>query len=139
MNTTLMIWPMVLMALTTLAIYFPMSAGRIKALKAGTAKGSDFKTEMKEPEESRIFINAIRNQYETPILFYAVCLAAVVTQSDHLLMVVLAWAYALVKFVHVFVHIANRDIRMRRRIFMVAYLVLIAMWLVLAASLLGIG
>lgn len=139
MNTTLMIWPMVLMALTTLAIYFPMSAGRIKALKSGSATGADFKAGITEPEESRIFINAIRNQYETPVLFYAACLAAVATQADHLLMVALAWIYALVKFVHVFIHIANQNIRLRRRVFMVAYFVLIAMWLVLAASLLGIG
>ena len=38
MNATLIIWPMVLLALVTLGIYIPMSRARVASVKSGEVK-----------------------------------------------------------------------------------------------------
>ncbi len=136
MTPELIIWPMVLLALVTLYLYVPMSRARRAAVASGKVKPSEFKLNKSEPEESRIFINAISNQYETPILFYAVCLSAYVTGNAGPVMIVLAWLYLIAKCIHVFVHVTTNRLRLRRPIFMVAYFLLAIMWLVLAGHLL---
>ena len=138
MNSELIIWPMVLLALSTLFLYVPMSRARVSAVREGKAKASDFRLNTSEPEESAKLNNAIRNQYETPVLFYAVCLAAYVTENAGAAMIALAWLYLVLKLCHILVHITSNKLRLRRPLFMCAYFVLLAMWLGLAGHLLAI-
>ncbi len=49
----------------------------MKSVVEGKVKASVYKYLREEPEESLKFSNAIRNQNESGILFYAACLAAV--------------------------------------------------------------
>ena len=138
MDPTAIFWPMIVMALVTLGLYIPMSRSRVAGVKAGKVKAEEFRLIRDEPEESLKFTNAIRNQYETPILFYAVCLASFQVGNTGYLMVALAWMYAIVKTVHVFVHVTSNRLRYRRPLFMLAYLIIAIMWIVLAAYLAGI-
>ena len=136
MNPDLIFWPMIILALYTLGLYFPMSKARVSAVKSGKIKASTFKLNEGEPEESRVFNNAIANQFQSPILFYAVCLAAYASGNASSLIIVLAWIFAAVKIIHSLVHVTTNNLRHRRPVFMLAYLVLILMWLVFAGHLL---
>ncbi len=137
MDKTLIIWPMIVLALATLLLYLPMSRVRVGLVKSGKTKASVFKTNVGEPDESLQISNAIRNQYETPILFYAVCLSAYVTDHASIWMIVLAWAFMVIKLLHTAIHATTNRIRHRRPIFMVAYLVLIVMWIMFGLHLAG--
>ena len=137
MNNAAIFWPVIIQALVTLYLYIPMSARRIQSVKSGTSKASDYRLIEKEPEDVRQMTRAIANQYETPILFYAVCLSAYVTQNAGIVMLTLAWIYVAVKCVHVFVHATSNRLRIRRPIFMVSFITLIAMWVVFACNLSG--
>jgi hypothetical protein len=138
MSAELIIWPMIIVALATLWIYLPMGKARVATVKSGKTKASVYKLNVDEPEESLRFTNALRNQYETPTLFYAVCLAAYVTGNANMVMITLAFAYAILKTVHIIIHIMTNNIRYRRPVFALSWLVLIAMWLALAVKLAGI-
>ncbi len=138
MNSEAIFWPVIIQALVTLFLYIPMSARRIASVKLGTAKASDYRLIEKEPEDVRQMTRAIANQYETPILFYAVCLSAYVTQNVGATLLTLAWVYVAVKCVHVFVHTTSNRLRIRRPIFMVSFITLIAMWAVFALQLGGL-
>ena len=138
MSPELIIWPMIIVALTTIWLYIPMSNARVASVKSGKTKASVYRHNVGEPEESLRFSNAIRNQYESPTLFYAVCLAAFVTQNANRLMIVLAFAYAIFKVAHVVSHITTNRLRYRRPIFGISFMVLIALWLTLAISLTGL-
>jgi len=138
MSAELIIWPMIIIALTTLYIYIPMGQARVAGVKSGKTKASVYKLNVGEPEESLRFTNALRNQYETPTMFYAVCLAAYVTGNANIVMIVLAFAYAILKTVHIIIHIKTNNLRHRRPVFALAWIALIAMWLVLAVNLTGI-
>ncbi|PCI04063.1 MAG: hypothetical protein COB78_06910 [Hyphomicrobiales bacterium] len=135
MQSTLILWPMVILALATLYLYIPMSKARVKSVKDGTVKAAVYKLNQGEPEESLQFTRAIANQYETPTLFYAVCLAAYVSSNDSMVMIILAWGFALSKIAHSYVHISTNNLRHRRPMFMVSFATLILLWLVFAVHL----
>ena len=138
MNPYLLLWPVVLHALATLFLYLPMSSARMRGVREGKVRGSVYKLNADEPEESRLWSNAIRNQNETGVLFYAACLVLFATNGASFVTAGLAWAFLVVKLAHVFVHVTSNNLRHRRPVFMVAYLILIALWLATAAHLAGI-
>ncbi len=138
MNPNLMLWPLVIQALVTLALYIPMSQARIRTVKEGKVKAGVYKLNAGEPEESLRFSNAIRNQNESGILFYAGVLAAYASDNASMLLIALAWAFVIVKTAHVYVHTSTNNLRHRRPIFMVAYFILIVFWVVFAIQLSGL-
>ena len=138
MSPELIIWPMIVVALVTWWIYIPMSKARVAGVKSGDIKTSVYRLNIGEPEESLRFSNALRNQYETPTLFYAVCLAAFVTDNANTLMIVLAFLYALAKVLHISIHITTNRLRYRRPVFALSWVILGLMWVGLAAGLSGI-
>ena len=138
MSAELIIWPMIIMALTTLWIYIPMGNARKATIKSGGVKASVYFRNIGEPEESLRFSTAIRNQFETPVLFYAVCLAAFVTDNANIVMILLAFIYAIIKVVHVYIHTTTGKLRHRFRVFVFSWSVLGLMWIVLAISLTNI-
>lgn len=135
MSPELIIWPMIIVALATLLLYFPMSSARVASVKSGKTKASVYRHNVGEPEESLRFSNAIRNQYETPILFYAVCIATYVTNNATMVMIGLAFAYAVFKLAHIFIHVTTNRLRHRRPVFALSMVVLIVMWIGLAGKL----
>lgn len=138
MNPYLLLWPMFVHALVTLYLYIPMSRARFRSVKQGGAKGSVYKLNVNEPEESLQFTNAIRNQNEIGLLFYTVCIALYVTNGTSYVAALLAWAFVVAKCLHVYVHVTSNRLRLRRPLFMIAYFATILLWLVLAAHLAGL-
>ena len=65
MNPNLLLWPIVIHGLATLLVYLPMSRIRRRLVREGKTKAGTFRLLDGEPEESRKFSNAIRNQNET--------------------------------------------------------------------------
>lgn len=132
MTSQLIFWPVILLALVTLALYVPMSNARIRAIKQDGVKTDRFKLNEDEPASSAKFVNAITNQYESPVLFYAVVTMAHITANVTWFFLALAWLYTLAKIAHVYVHITSNSLRLRRPTFMVAYAALILLWLTFA-------
>lgn len=138
MTAELILWPMVIHALVTMALYVPMSNARVRSVREGGVRGSVYKLNEGEPAESLRFSNAIRNQNETGVLFFGACLAAYALGSPSVTAIIFAWLFLVAKCAHVAVHVTTNELRHRRPIFMVAYLALIALWVAVAARLLGI-
>ncbi|MFZ1814672.1 MAG: MAPEG family protein [Rhizobiaceae bacterium] len=138
MKPEMILWPIIMHALVTLWLYVPMSGARVRSVKEGKVKGSVYKLNQGEPEESLRFTNAIRNQNESGIIFYAGVVAAYASGNATMILIALAWAFAIVKTIHVWVHISTNNLRHRRPIFMVAYLALVLFWIVFAIQLSGL-
>ena len=83
--------------------------------------------------------NAFQNQFETPVLFYALVALAVLTRKADLLFVVLSWLFVLSRLVHAYVYATTNTLLVRFRIFLAGTLVLLAMWIVFAARILVSG
>lgn len=127
-----MLWPMIAHAALVFGLYYLLSKRRFDAVRSGSATAQQFKENREEPPESLLVHNNIRNQFELPVLFHAVCLALYVTTADNIGTVVLAWIFVAARYAHSFVHITSNRLRYRRPIWMVSFFTLMAMWLWLA-------
>ncbi|MBC7280204.1 MAPEG family protein [Hoeflea sp.] len=130
--STAIFWPVLAQVLLTYAIYMVVSARRLGAVKAGTAKVSDFKVPSIEPEPSATAARNLTNQFELPVLFYAACLSLFVTGGAGIAAVVVAWAFVLARAAHAYVHVTSNRVRLRRRLFIASLAVNFVQWLLLA-------
>jgi hypothetical protein len=121
-------WPMLAQAGLTYGVYALVSRRRIAAITAGEAKISDFRIPGVEPERSASANRSLINQYELPVLFYVCCMTLFVLGAAGAAAVLLAWAFALSRLAHAYVHVTSNRVRYRRPLFIAGFLVLLAMW-----------
>lgn len=136
MQTTAIFWPMAAHALLVFAIYGLFLVRRREAVKAGDATMSQFRENREEPPQSLFVKNSLTNQFELPVLFHAVSLALFVTGGAGMAAVVLAWIFALSRYVHAVIHVTSNRIRHRQPAFAVGFLAVVLMWGLLAVHLL---
>jgi hypothetical protein len=83
--------------------------------------------------EPRISAN-LRNQFEWPVLFFAVCLLLLLEPSmKHSLHTWLAWLFVLGRVLHTGVQVLTTNVRLRGVVFTVNFLAVLAMWGLLLA------
>ena len=129
MNQTAIFWPMILQAALIYAVYVLMSYHRKAAIRAGSVRTSDFRENRNEPPESLFVRNNLANQFELPVLFFAVCMALYVTNGANALTVALAWIFVISRYGHAAIHVTTNRVRHRRPLFIVGFLALFVMWL----------
>jgi hypothetical protein len=103
---------------------------KAKAVKAGEVNRQQAALNNQVwPQDVVKVSNNIANQFETPVLFYVLCLVMHSINSVGLIAIGLAWLFALSRFAHAYVHIGSNYVPMRLRLFLVGCFVLIAMLL----------
>lgn len=132
MNQTAIFWPMLAHVLLVYIVYGIVSQRRVAAVKAGSAKPSNFRENREEPPESLFAHNNLLNQFQLPVLFLVCCLALFVTNGVTILTLSLAWVFIVSRYIHAWIHITTNRIRHRRPIFVLGYFVLGLLWLVFA-------
>lgn len=139
MMQTAILWPMIAQVALVVILYALLGMRRSAAVKAGSAKVSQFRENLNEPAESLFARNSLANQFELPVLFHVVCLALHVTGGAGTWAVVLAWLFVASRYVHAFIHVTSNRIRYRQPTFTAGFVVLIVLWAMLAAHLLRIA
>lgn len=76
--------------------------------------------------------NNYENQFETPVLFFAVTAFALILKQADAVMTGLAWVFALARLVHAGIHLGPNIVKWRAIAFLTAVVSLLAMWLILA-------
>ena len=79
--------------------------------------------------------NNIANQFETPVLFYLLCLGAVIGGVSDTLLIVLAWFYTVLRYFHAYVHVTSNYVPLRMKVFIVSLLAILVMLGLIAARL----
>jgi hypothetical protein len=79
----------------------------------------------------------LTNQFEFPVLFYALIAIAIAVPVRDPMLAGLAWLYVALRWGHAVVHLAFNRLYVRTPIFMLGNLVLLAMWLILAITMLS--
>jgi hypothetical protein len=127
-------WPVLVQAGLTYGVYALGSKRRLDAVRTGEAKPGQFKIPGSggEPERSATAMRNLINQFELPVLFYVCCLSLSVLNAAGTAAVLLAWAFALSRLGHAFVHVTSNRLRLRRPAFVLGFLILGAMWALLA-------
>lgn len=136
MHTSLLVFPMLAMVGLTGVVLVRLFRSRVRAVREGVLPVSYFRTNQGgvEPDYTIKPARHFANLFEAPTLFYAVCLAAMVTNVGGTAMLVLAWCYVALRIVHAYIHLGANRVRFRLRAYFASWLVLAVMWLDVAIS-----
>lgn len=129
-----LIYPMFAMVLLTATVLVILFRSRVRAVRENRISATFFRIYQGEvePESTAKPARHFSNLFEAPMLFYAACLAAMVIGATGTAMVALAWAYVAARVVHAWVHLGGNRLRYRIRAYFAGWLVLIAMWVLIA-------
>ncbi|MFN3501930.1 MAG: MAPEG family protein [Allorhizobium sp.] len=123
-----MFWPLAAHAFLVFCLYALLVMRRASVVRSGKVERIAFRENLAEPEESRVVNRAIANQFELPVLFYAVSVLLFITEADNIVAVVLAWIFVAARYVQVAMQLTG-NLPLRRLFFMVGFVTLFLMWL----------
>ena len=131
MNQIAILYPVFVQVLLTFVVGATMAIARSRAVPALRNPGSSDLAlgRVQWPEDAAKRAASYGNQFELPVLFYAVVAFALIAKGADLLMVILAWVFVLSRIVHAAIHIGPNRIRWRSPAFAVGFIILLVMWI----------
>jgi hypothetical protein len=82
------------------------------------------------PPQATQFANAFGNQFQLPILFYILCILAIITRQADYLFIVLAWLFVISRLVHAYIHTTYNKVEHRGLAFGLGCFTLMIMWII---------
>lgn len=98
-------------------LYGVMSKARFKASKEGRVTAETYRATQNEPEDVAVFNRAVVNQFESPVMFYALVCISLALGVTSWLTVLIAAAYVIVRWMHANEMIGEHVVLKRRAIF----------------------
>ena len=133
-----LVYPVLAQVLLTLILGVALGIRRTRAVVSRRVRMKDIALSADGyPEGIRKHGNNLRNQFETPVLFYVLCGLAIYLGAAGTLMAALAWAYVASRVVHCAIHVTYNRVDHRFFAFLAGVIVLALMWLILAVQLLA--
>mgnify|MGYP001296141682 CR=1 FL=1 len=130
MQQTSIMAPVFVQVLLTFVLLFRLGPLRVAAVRKGEVKLKDVALGQDAwPESIRQLGRNFQNQFEMPVLFYAVVLFTLVLRLVDRPMVWLAWAFVISRIAHSFIHTSSNDVRKRFNAYLAGIVALAAMWL----------
>lgn len=126
-----LVYPMMAMVLLTFGVAVVLFRARVRSVREGHTAVSYFRTFAGSPPELEYLAKPTRqfaNLFEVPTLFYAGCLAAMVVGATGATGLILAWGYVAARVAHAWVHLGGNRVRHRFRIYLVSWILLLALW-----------
>jgi hypothetical protein len=118
----------------TLLMYGVLGVRKENAVKSGQINRKEAALDSRSwPADVVKISNNIANQFESPVLFYVLCLLLFSINGVGLTALVLAlvlawaWAWALTRYVHAYVHVGPNYVPARFRTFMISCVILLAL------------
>src|SRR5688572_29253925 len=127
MSPFALVFPMLALVILTFGVSVKLFRARLRSVREGHTPVSYFRVFQGSPEPeflakpTRHYVNL----FETPVLFYAGCLAAMVTAVTGPVVVALAWGYVAARLGHAWVHLGANRVRHRLRVFALGWLCLL--------------
>ncbi len=132
------LYPVFAQIILTFLLLLAMGWARRKALLTQEVRLADIALDSSRwPEGARKYANCYSNQFELPVIFYVLCLIALLTAKADLLMVVLAWVFVAARVAHALMHTGPNVVAVRGGIFGIGMLILMIMTGILLVRLLA--
>jgi hypothetical protein len=129
MSQNLIILPVFAQVLLTFVVLIVMARRRRAAFVNGKTRIKDIALGQGAwPEDATKAANNFKNQFETPVLFYAACAFALMTSYA---MVALAWVYVASRVGHAAIQLGANRVMRRFNAYLVGLVALLAMWILL--------
>jgi hypothetical protein len=131
MSISAVILPVLVQVGLTFILLFRMGRSRLAHLRTGEVQVKDIALgERNWPKRILQLQNSYQNQFELPVLFYALVALALITRKADLVFVVIAWLFVASRLVHAYIHTTSNKIAWRFQSFVVGVLILAAMWVI---------
>jgi hypothetical protein len=138
MPSTELALPMLGMMILTLLVWVFMFIRRISYAQSNKIDIEDFRTpadvQALIPDAESAPGNNLKNLFELPILFYAICLYLTVTLQVDSLYVNCAWAFLVLRVLHSLIHCTYNKVAHRFAVYMLSG---IALWIMVVRAFLG--
>ena len=139
MSNEQILLPMLGMMVLTGVVWFVLYARRIPAMRRAGKPTQAYTTPDKGaaflPEEVSYPANNLRNLFELPVLFYALCLYLYVTATVGTADVIAAWLFLVFRIVHSAIHCTVNIVILRFAAYSAAAL---ALWFMLGRAVWGV-
>jgi hypothetical protein len=132
MNAHLIFGPLLAQMLLTVGMFGLLAARKAQAVRLKQVNLKQAALDHSAwPHEVVKVSNNIANQFETPILFYIVCLVLFQLNAVSAAVLMLAWLYVATRFIHGVVHVRSNRVPIRLRAFAAGLLILLALMVVI--------
>jgi hypothetical protein len=136
----LILLPVVVHFLMTMALGIYMGRSRFHAVRSGRVKRSDVVNNSKAwPDDVLKIGNSFDNQFQLPMMFYAGVAFVLVTGKVDGVLVLLAWLFVGSRAAHGFVHAGRNVLPLRFYLYVSGLAFLMAFWLWFAFQYFVIG
>jgi hypothetical protein len=121
------LWPMLAQIGWTFALYAWLTAARSRAVARGEVKYSAFALGRNEPVDVARITRNVANQFELPVIFYAVVVLLVLLGRVSAIDVLAAWVFVAGRVIHTLVQTLTDDVPLRGRVFLINFAALVVL------------
>lgn len=130
-----MLYPMFAMILLTFAVAIYLFSLRVKAVKAGEMRLSQFRLNTGEtPDAMAQAARNYTNLFEVPMLFYTAGAIAIALGIQVPALIITAWIFVIARVAHSWIHLTSNNVINRLRAYMLGNVCVLVMWGILVAS-----
>jgi hypothetical protein len=122
-----LLWPMLAQVGLTFALYAWLTVARLQAVRRREVEFACFVLGREEPPGIARITRNLANQFELPVVFYAVCVLLVALDRVIGFDIAAAWVFVLGRLVHTAVQTLTDDVPLRGRVFMINFLAVTAL------------
>ena len=137
MSVQMVLLPVFVLVGLTFALLLWMAGARRQALVGGETKIRDIALGQPNwPTRATQIGNCFKNQFELPLLFYALIALALPLRHADLFIVLMSWVFVVTRFVHAGIFVTSNDLNRRSLAWFAGVLVVFAMWVYFALKIL---
>lgn len=125
------LYPMFASVLLAFIVLYTLARQRIGELKRNRINPQAVDTRQHSQEIFKAATAAsdnLQNQFETPILFYLAILVCMSLMIQDVVIVVLAWGYVVLRYLHSFIHLTYNAVKHRFIAFVFSVVLLFSIW-----------
>lgn len=128
MSPNLILFPVLLQIVLTLAVYFALTMAKQRAVADGEVDQSRRALHDDAwPDYVQKINNNLRNQFESPLLFYVLSLMLWGLGNVNPVSLGVAWLYVLSRVLHAWVHTGSNYVPLRKRVFVISIALLVVL------------
>lgn len=122
-----LLWPMLAHIGLTFGLYVWLTVARAGAVRRGEVEHGCFVLGREEPRAVARITRNLANQFELPVLFYAIVVLLVALGRVTAIDVAAAWVFVAGRIVHTLVQTLTDDVPLRGRVFMINFLAIVVL------------
>jgi hypothetical protein len=123
--------PLFVEVVLTFGLLFWLAPLRRGGFKSGVVRESDIALGQKAwPQRTQQIANSFDNQFQLPVLFYALTILSIITHHADVIFLVLAWIFVLSRLAHAFVHTTINRVLVRGGLYGIGAFALALAWLI---------